>query len=365
MKNRGYPDMAILFSALILLGIGLVMVFSASAVKSMVLYGDRFYYLKRQLAWAAISIAAMLFAMNFDYRHLKRLAPLILLGGLGLLVVVLIPGIGRVAHGARRWIGVGSLGVQPSEVMKLAFVIFLAASMSAKGKKMRAFTTGVIPYVALCGVVFALILKQPDLGTAVAIASTAGIMLFAAGVRISHLLLLAISAVPVLYWAVTSEEYRLRRFLAFLDPWSDLQDTGYHIVQSLYALGSGGPFGVGLGWSRQKFFYLPEQHTDFIFAILGEEFGFLGTSTLILLFFFFAWRGYRVALNAPDAFGSLLACGITTMIALQAVINIAVVTATIPITGIPLPFLSSGGSSLLFTMTGVGILLNISRYTTE
>jgi cell division protein FtsW len=210
-----------------------------------------------------------------------------------------------------------------------------------------------------------LILLEPDLGTAAAIIGVTFIMFFVAGANILHLVGLAVVGVPVFIKVLFMEEYRAKRFMAFLDPWKDPSKTGYHIIQSLLALGSGGFFGLGLGKSRQKFFYLPEQHTDFIFAIVGEEMGFIGTCLIIFLFFIFAWRGYKIAVSAPDSFGSLLASGITSMIVLQALINIGVVSGSLPITGITLPFISAGGSSLIMTLIGVGILLNISRCTTQ
>lgn len=359
---KGSPDWAIFFTVITLLAIGIVMVFSASSIKADQQFNDAYYFLKRQLLWALIGIPAMLVAMNIDYWHLQKWAKPILFATLILLVLVLVPGIGRVVNGARRWIGVGPIGFNPSEVTKVSLTIFLASFLSRRGARMREFIGGLIPPLLLMGIVCLLILGQPDLGTAVAIAGTVMVMLFAGGARIPHLISLVLAGIPLLAVAIFGEDYRRRRFLAFLNPWADPLGSGYHIIQSLYALGSGGLFGLGLGRSRQKFMYLPEQHTDFIFAILGEEMGFIGAVTVIFLFFLFAWRGYKVAITAPDNFGSLLAVGITTMVTLQAMINIGVVTSTLPITGIPLPFVSFGGSSLVFSLVGVGILLNVSKY---
>ncbi len=363
LERRGSPDLGILFTVLTLLGLGVIMVLSSSSIRALWQYNDSYFYLKRQLAWSAIGLAAMVLVMNINYWHLQRWAKGLMLLGLAGLVVVLVPGVGIEYHEARRWLGLGSISFQPSELMKLIFVIFLADHLTRIGDRVTDFFRGIVPIVVILGVVFLLILLEPDLGTAVAITGTVAVMLFAAGSRLLHLFLLGAGSVPLLLVAVFSADYRRRRFFAFLDPWSERLGSGYHIIQSLYALGSGGIFGVGLGRSRQKWFYLPEQHTDFIFAVLAEELGFLGGVTVIVLFFFLAWRGYRVALTIPDRFGSLLAVGITTMITLQALINIGVVTGSIPITGIPLPFLSYGGSSLVFTLTGVGILLNISKHT--
>jgi len=339
----------------------MVMIFSASSNRTYVSFGDPYYYLKTQVVWIALGAVALLFTMNFDYWRLRRLATPIFVFSIVLLIAVLIPGLGRGVHGARRWIGIGSRGVQPSEFEKLALTIFLASLLSQPGRA-RSFRYGVLPVVAIAGLIFLLILAQPDLGTAVACALIIAAMLFVAGANLWHMAGLALASVPVLYLAIFSAEYRKQRFLAFLNPWADPLDTGFHIIQSLYALGSGGLFGLGLGQGRQKFYYLPEQHTDFIFAVLGEELGFVGTVAVVLLFGIIAWRGYRVAARAPDGFGCLLAAGITSMIVLQAAVNVGVVTASIPITGIPLPLVSFGGSSLLFSMAGLGILLNISRH---
>ena len=345
-----------------LVGIGLIMIYSASTHKTYIIMGDPYYYLKRQALWAAIGLVGMFAAANFDYWRLRPMAKFILGVSIVMLLLVLIPGVGHGPAGTRRWISLGFASIQPSELQKLALVIFLAYFLSRAGRA-ASFRHGILPVVLLAGAVFGLILLQPDLGTAVACALTIAAVLFVAGARLGHLAGLAVAAVPVLYLAIFSADYRRQRFLAFLDPWADPLDTGFHIIQSLYALGSGGLFGAGLGNGRHsKFFYLPEQHTDFIFAALGEELGFIGTVAVVVLFALLAWRGYRIAVRAPDGFACLLAAGITSMIVLQAAVNIGVVTASIPITGIPLPFVSFGGSSLVFSMAGVGILLNISRH---
>ena len=356
------PDYLVFFVVVALLGIGIVMVFSASVVRSLTQYGDRYYFLKRQLIWAVLGLGALLFFMNSNYRALKQVALPIFLVSILLLVLVIIPGVGRVVNDARRWLGFGTLVFQPSEVIKLTLVIFLAAMLSQKKDQLALFFRGLMPHLILVGLIFGLILRQPDLGTGLAIVGTAALMLFIAGARIWHMGGLGLAALPVLAWAVKAEDYRMDRLTSFLDPWADPGDTGYQIIQALYALGSGRLIGLGLGYGRQKFLYLPEAHTDFIFAIIGEEMGFLGAITVICLFAVFAWRGFRIAATSQDNFGCLLAAGITTMITLQAIINLGVVTASIPITGIPLPFISSGGSSLVFTLAGVGILLSVSRY---
>lgn len=356
-------DLVIFFVVILLLSLGTVMVFSASSVKAELQFGDAYYYLKRQFLWALLGIGAMVVLQKFDYWHWKRLAQPIFFISILLLALVLFEGVGEVAHGSRRWIGVGPLSFQPSEAAKLAAVIFFAHSFSEGREKISRFFQGIVPNLAWLGLIFGLILLQPDLGTAIAIGGTFFVLLFVSGVRLSHLIFVGLTSLPAVTWMIFSEEYRRRRFLAFLNPQEDPLGSGYHIIQSLYALGSGGLFGLGLGRSRQKLFYLPEQHTDFIFSILGEELGFIGALTLIALFFLFAWRGYRIAVTAPDTFSSLLAAGVTTMIILQTIINLGVVTSTLPITGIPLPMISYGGSSLLFTLSGIGILLNISKFT--
>ncbi|MDR3564945.1 MAG: stage V sporulation protein E [Negativicutes bacterium] len=356
------PDFIIFFTVIALLGLGVVMVYSSSAVSAYVNFDDSYYFLKRQIIWVALGLLAMFFTMSIDYHVWRRLAKPIMLVTLILLVLVLVPGLGKVVNGARRWLGFGSLYLQPSEIAKLSMVLFSAESLTKNQDKMTSFLKGLLPQLLMLLLVFGLILKEPDLGTALAISGTVFVLLFTAGAKISHLASMGFAGVAGIITAIIVEPYRLRRLLAFSDPWSDPLDTGYHIIQSLYAIGSGGLFGVGLGRSREKFLYLPEPHTDFIFAILGEELGFIGTVTVIILFFLFAWRGLRIAISAPDIYGSVLAAGLTTMIVVQALMNIAVVTASMPVTGIPLPFISFGGSALIFTLAGVGILLNISRY---
>ena len=357
------PDFILFFTVIGMLAIGVVMVFSSSAVSAQVNFQDKYYFLKRQLVWVALGLTVMLLLMNVDYHIWRKGSKPFLLFTIVLLVLVLIPGLGKVVNGARRWLGFGSLYIQPSELAKLAMALYCADNLARNQENIKKFVKGIVPILALLLVIFGLILKEPDLGTSLAIGGMVFIMLYAAGAKLSHLLSLGATGVVGVIAAIVAEPYRMKRLLAFSDPWSDPLDTGYHIIQSLYALGSGGLFGVGLGRSREKFLYLPEPHTDFIFAILGEEMGFLGTATVMLLFFLLAWRGFRVAMAAPDIFGSMLATALTTVITMQALMNIAVVTASMPVTGIPLPFISFGGSALIFNLAGVGILLNISRYT--
>ncbi|MEW6064389.1 MAG: stage V sporulation protein E [Bacillota bacterium] len=363
LKKRP-PDFVLFLTVLILLSIGLIMVFSSSEYATMVRYGDSFYFFKRQLLWALLGLAAMFFMMNFDYYRLKRWIGPIILTGFILLVAVLLPGVGQVVNGARRWIDLGFMAFSPAELVKLCMIMFVAFGLSKKGEKLNSFREVLLPYLAVMVLAAGLILLQPDLGTAIVLCGTIFIMFFAAGAKISHLGGLMGLGLVAVSLAIYFEPYRMRRFLAFLDPEADPQGTGYHIIQSLYALGSGGLFGVGLGQSKQKFLYLPENHTDFIFAITGEELGFIGATLIVLLFIMFVWRGLKIAVTSPDPFASLLAAGITSGIALQALINMGVVTGSMPVTGVPLPFISYGGTSLLFTLSGIGIVLNISKYTT-
>jgi cell division protein FtsW len=355
-------DVPLLLAVLTLLGVGIVMVFSASSVESLAYYGTPYYFLERQLIWASLGLFAMFWFSRFDYWRLRRYAWPMGIATFVLLVAVLVPHIGREVLGARRWIGFGSLVFQPSELSKLTMVVLFAHTLTEEKAEPQSFRRGVLKHLFMLAVAFALILKEPDLGTALSLAGTAVVMLWVAGARTWQLAAIGLLGVPVVLLLILVEPYRLRRLTAFLHPASDPLGSGYHIIQSMYAIGSGGLFGVGLGRSSLKYFYLPEQHTDFIFSILAEELGFLGAVTVLALYFLFAWRGFKVAVQAPDRFGAVLAAGLTVMVLLQALMNVAVVTASMPITGIPLPFISYGGSSLVFVLAGVGILLNISRH---
>lgn len=363
LSRRRPPDFLLFCTVMALLALGLVMVFSASEVSAYYRFdGDIFYFFKKQLLWALLGIGVMFLLMNYDFWKLRKLVWIALGGSFALLVLVLIPGIGKTVNGAQRWINLGLFAFQPSEIIKLSLVLYVAYLTSIQRSYIRTFTKGLLPHLVVLGLACMLILAQPDLGTAMAAAGTVYIMLFAAGAKGKHLVNLGLAGVTAVGVAIALEPYRLSRFLAFLDPFKDPKGTGYHIIQSLYAIGSGGFFGRGLGNGLQKHNYLPEQHTDFIYAVINEELGFLGGSLVILLFILFIWRGLRVAITNPDPFGSMLAVGLTSMVALQAVVNIGVVTGSLPITGITLPFISFGGTSLVFTMAGVGMLLNISRY---
>ncbi|MGI6144786.1 MAG: putative lipid II flippase FtsW [Peptococcia bacterium] len=355
--KKGAPDLLLFFAALFLLAIGIVMVFSASYYDT--LENDPYFYLRRQLTWALVGLAAMFIVMKIDYFRLKPYINFIFIVSLILLIVVLFM---DPIKGSRRWIDFGFTNVQPSEIMKLSMVLLLAKELSKIGPRIKNFFTGLGPFLLLVGVVAVLIMLEPDLGTTIALTGTTGILLIAAGLRLSHFFVLCFAGLGAVAALILEDQTRMNRIIGYLDPWSHASKEGYQLINSLYALGSGGLFGMGLGNSRQKLDYLPEQNTDFIYAILGEELGFIGAFLVILLFSLFAWRGYRIAMNCSDTFGSLLAVGITTMIVFQAFINMGVVTGLLPITGISLPFISYGGSSLLISMIALGILLNISRY---
>jgi cell division protein FtsW len=338
------------------------MVYSASAVAAFHDYGDSYYYVKRQLLFAVLGIASMFVTMNVDYTFWRKWAGPALLVCFGMLVIVLIPGLGVVRGGARSWLGIGSFGIQPSEFMKLAMIFFIAKLLSERQNQITNFTKGLLPPLGIMGAAFALIMLQPDLGTGTVMVGATLLAIYVSGARLTHLGGLAMLGVLGLVGLIAAAPYRLQRITAFLDPWQDPQGAGYQSIQSLYAIGPGGLVGLGLGMSRQKYNYLPEPQTDFIFSIIAEELGFIGGSLLILLFLLLIWRGMRTAITLTDPFGSLLATGIVGIFAVQVLINVGVVIGLLPITGVTLPLVSYGGSSLTLLLTALGILLNLSRY---
>lgn len=359
--RRHQPDFVLLGATFALLGIGFIMVYSSSAVRGYIQFDDPYHFLKLEIIWAIMGLAAMILSMRVDLQMLRRFAKPALLIAIALLIAVKIPGIGREVNGAYRWIGLGPLSIQPSEVIKLAMVLVIAHVLALDPHKIQSFHKGVMPILGLLAMIVGLVMLQPDLVTTLVIAATTFFMLIAAGARVGHILALVSTGLGLVVAAIAAAPYRMRRILAFLDPWADPLGNGYQTIQALLALGPGGLFGLGLGQSRQKFLYLPENHTDFIFAMIGEELGFIGASLVVLLFFLFVWRGFRVAMRAPNAFLGFLAVGLTAMVSIQAMINMGVVSGVLPVTGITLPFISYGGTSLIFTMLGVGVLLNISR----
>lgn len=358
--KRHAIDFYLFFSIVCLLAIGVLMVFSASSVSAYSQYKNAYYFLQRQVAWVLLGLMVMLVVSGIDYYRLKKSAFSIYLFGLAFLLAVLL--FGREINGAKSWIFIGPASVQPSELVKPLVILELARILSQKQKTINSFSGGLAPGLVILGVVCGLIMLQPDLGTTMVLLITAYTMFFIARVKPSHLGLLAGGGILAGVTFMSMKSYRVERWLTFLNPWKDPLGSGYQIVQSLYAIGSGGLFGLGLGQSKQKYLWLPEEHNDFIFAIIGEEIGFIGAAAVLGLYGLLAHRGYRAAKQAPDDFGRLLAAGLTSMIIVEAIINLAVVTGSMPVTGVTLPFISYGGSSLVFKMAGMGILLNVSRH---
>jgi cell division protein FtsW len=355
-------DFWILITVLMLLLLGTVMITSASTSFAYSTKGDTFFFLKKQLQSLPISIFAMVFLMYFDYKKLGKLSPVIFLASIVLLILVAIPGIGTQIKDARRWLYIGPINFQPSEFTKIAVILFFSYSLSKRKDTLKSFFKGLLPYLLILGFVLGLIIIEPHMSGTVVVALIVMTILFCAGAKISHFILLAVPAVIGLAGLVIIEPYRMARITSFIDPWAHKLDGGWQVIQSLMAIGSGGLFGRGLGRSLQKYLYIPEPHNDFIFAVMAEELGFIGVTVVIILFLIFIWRGIKVAMTAPDSFASLVAIGITSLVAYQFIINILVVTSSIPNTGMPLPFFSYGGTSMIFLMGGIGILLNISKY---
>jgi cell division protein FtsW len=357
----GGPDTILLGAVATLVAIGLAMVFSASSVVAVADFHDASYFLKRQAMWLVVAIACAFVAYRIDYRKLRKLAPYVLFATIGGLALVLVPHVGLVAGGARRWLGAGPFQFEPSEFAKLAIVLYLASALAAKGEKIRSFTNGVAPLLAMTFVLAMLVVVQPDFGTASLLVLTAFTMLFVGGARTIHLAAVVAIITPGAALLVRHDPYKWARITAFLDPWKDPRDKGFHIVQSLMALGSGGWFGVGLGFSHQKYFYLPEAYTDFIGAIIGEETGLFGVLVIVALFITFAYRATRIALAAPDRFGFFLVIGATTSILVQAFVNLGVISSSWPVTGVPLPFISFGGTSLVTSVVFAALIANVGR----
>lgn len=345
----------------LLVSIGIVMIYSASAIYADEKMGDSLYFLKRHLIYLAIGLAMMLLVMSLDINRLKRLSKPIMILSIALLILVLVPGIGRETAGARRWFRFGPVNFQPSEFAKVAIILYLADMVSRKESVMKSFLYGFVPPIMVLGLVVGLILLEPDLGTALTISIIAILILFAGGISLSYIFAFFLASLPALYLLLFSIPYRRKRIMAFLNPWADKKGTGFQIIQSFIALGSGGLLGVGLGQSRQKLFYLPASHTDFIFSIIGEELGFLGSASVVTLFILFIWQGMKVAFHSTGVFERLLGLGIVSLIALEAVINIGVTCGALPTKGLPLPFISYGGSGLIFHMMAVGLLLNVAK----
>ena len=362
MPRRLTPDMWLFGAAVVLLSAGVVMVYSASAIVAADRFHDPYFFLKRQLFWAVLGAGALWVALRVDYRLLeKAVLPLLIVAGV-LLVLVLVPPFGQAINGTRRWIRFGVVSFQPAELAKVALVLYLAAFLAKRRGDLAEFRTGALPALAVAGLLAGLVLVQPDLGNCMTLIVVTFGLLYLAGSPAKHLAWVAAPALPLIALAIWMAPYRLRRITAFMDPWSDPRGSGFQIIQSWLALGNGGLVGQGIGGSRQKLFYLPESHTDFIFAIVGEELGFVGALSMVALFAVVIWRGLRIGLRAADPFGSYLALGITVLLATQTLVNLGVVTGLLPTKGLPLPFISFGGSALLMTMVATGVLLNISEH---
>lgn len=356
------PDTLLFAAVASLVAIGLVMIFSASSAQAYAETHDTAFYVKHQVIYLVVGLLLAVGVYHIDYRKLRAAAPYVLVLSIIGLVAVLVPHVGVVVNGARRWIGAGAISLQPSEFAKVGIVVYLAAALSTRGDRITSLSKGLFPLCVPVVLAAMLVLLEPDMGTASLVVFTAFAMFFAAGARVEHLLMIVFVTVPPVVLTILTSPYKRARIFAFIDPWKDAQNTGFHIVQSLLALGSGGLMGVGLGESRAKFFYLPEQYTDFIFSILGEELGLAGTIAVIVLFIVFAYRSIRIAVAAPDRFGFFLASGCTAMIVIQAFVNIGVVTSSWPVTGVPLPFISFGGSSLIVSLVAVALIINVGRH---
>lgn len=345
---------------LILCVIGFVMIYSASYYSAELKYGDKFYFVKKQLVGFAIGLVLFSIAKNFDYHKFYKLRWWIVGGSIVLLALVFVPVIGISSNGARRWVGIGGLTIQSSEIAKFGFVIFASCYMSKNYQKMKTFW-GVMPILAVGGVICLLILLEPNLSVTLCVGIVLICMLFVGGISWKHFMMIAVPALCLVPVLIIVEPYRLQRLMAFINPWANPKEEGFQLIQSLYSLGSGGLFGVGLFNSRQKYLFLPFSESDFIFSIIGEEFGFVGCVILCILYILLIYEGIKISYTARDRLGTYLAVGITTLIATQLLINIAVVTGSIPPTGIPLPFISAGGTSLMVFMGAIGVLCNVGN----
>lgn len=356
------PDYTLLITTGLILLLGLFTMASASLVLANDRFGEAYYFLNRQFVGLCIGIAALLIGWKIKYAFWKKIAPFALVLSIILMILVFVPGIGLELKGAHRWIDFKYATFQPAEFLKLAFVLYLAAWMEAKRKNISSFKFGLLPFICMIGVVALLFILQPDIGTLGVLAITALFLFFLGGGRLTQIGLLLLLGIALLGIVIYMQPYRIDRLTVFLDPEVDPLGIGYQLNQGLIALGSGGFFGRGFGMSRQKFNYVPEAAGDSIFAIFGEEFGFLGSTALVSLFLLFFWRGMRIAARAPDGFGRTLAAGLTLLIVIQALTNIAAISGLVPLTGIPLTFISYGSSALIMSLAEVGILMNISKY---
>ena len=354
-------DKPLLFTTLFLIVFGIVMIYSASSIWSEYKFNDGFHYVKLQTLFAVIGIVLMFIVSKINYKFYYKKANTVILICLGLLILVLIPGIGSIRNGSRSWFGIGPLGVQPSEAAKLGLIIFASKYLSNSREFLKSYKKGVFPILLVTLFFFGLIMLQPDLGTGVILTLAIISLLFVSGVNMKFFFIMGILGIIGIIGLIIIAPYRMARITSFVNPWKDPLGTGFQIIQSLYAIGPGGLFGRGFGSSIQKHFYLPEPQTDFIFSIITEEFGIVGAIIIITSFIIILYRGIKIALNSKDLFSKYLAFGMTFQIIFQAMLNLMVVSGMIPVTGVTLPFLSYGGSSLLISIVSIGILLNISK----
>jgi cell division protein FtsW len=361
MARKLKSDKLLFTATLLLVCTSVVMVYSASAFVAKENSGDPYFYLFKQGTWALLGLVLVPLMMRIDYRTYRQ--PVVIWTGLGIVTLALVAVLfGHTRNGASRWLLLGGLGVQPSELAKIVVIVFIAALLERRMDRIAEPAYALLPIGVVLGVIVALILREPDLGTSVSIVVIAGVMVFAAGIDYRYVAGVCLAIAPALYVLLAFSDYRWRRLKSFLDPWSDPLGDGFQMIQSLIAVGTGGVFGRGLMEGVQKLFYLPEPHNDFIYAVISEELGLIGATVVLACFCVITWRGLRIALHAPDRFGAFLALGLTTMIGFQAFFNVSVVLGLLPTKGIPLPFVSYGGSSLLINLLGMGILLNVSQH---
>ncbi len=356
---RSNLDKMLFLSTFVLMCIGIIMVYSTSYIVALDRFGDGYLFFKRQLLFGFIGLLTIIIVMRIPYELYGRFVYPIMILSLSLLVLLLIPGFGVKVSGAKRWLRLGTFSIQPSEIAKLSIIIYLSYFFSKKGDRVKTFKIGVLPPALVCAIFILLIVKEPDFGSALSVGIILVFMMFIGGVRMRYLISAGLFSLPLLYFMVVNVGYRWNRIKAFINPWSDPERVGFQVVQSLISLGSGGIVGKGLGQGEQKLFFLPEAHTDFIFSVTGEELGFIGLLFIIVLYMLILWAGWRVAMRADALFGTYLAAGITTLILLQAIMNMGVATGLLPPKGLPLPFISYGGTSLLVNSAGIGILINI------
>ena len=361
MARKLKSDKLLFTATLLLVCTSVVMVYSASAVVAMETNHDPYLYLFKQATWALIGLVLMPVIMRVDYRNYRQ--PMVIWAGLALVVLGLVAVLfGHPVNGATRWLNVGPLGVQPSELAKVVIIFFMAALLERRMDRIDEPTYALVPIGVVLAAIVGLILAEPDLGTSVSVVMIAGVMIFAAGINYRYVAGVFLASLPALYFLLAFSDYRRRRVLAFLNPWADPLGDGFQMIQSMIAIGTGGVFGRGLMGGVQKLFYLPEPHNDFIYSVISEELGLIGATVVLACFCVITWRGLRTSVRAPDRFGAFLALGLTTMVAFQAFFNISVVLGLLPTKGIPLPFVSYGGSSLLINLLGMGILLNVSQH---